>query len=45
MLKCNGSAARKELEEVLGARVYLELRVKVQREWQRDPATLSRLGY
>ncbi|MGH2724859.1 MAG: GTPase Era [Actinomycetota bacterium] len=45
MLKRIGSLARKELEGLLGARVYLELRVKVQREWQRDPAALTRLGY
>jgi GTP-binding protein Era len=45
MLKRIGSLAREELELVLGARVFLELRVKVQREWQRDPRALSRLGY
>jgi GTP-binding protein Era len=45
MLKRIGSVARKELEEVLGGRVYLELRVKVQPEWQRDPAALARLGF
>jgi GTP-binding protein Era len=45
MLKRIGSLARKELEALLGSRVFLELRVKVQREWQRDPAALTRLGY
>jgi GTPase len=45
MLKRIGSLAREELEQVLGSRVFLELRVKVQREWQRDPVALSRLGY
>ena len=45
MLKKIGSLAREELEHVLGTRVFLELRVKVQKEWQRDPRALSRLGY
>jgi len=44
MMKEIGSKAREELEPLLGARVYLDLRVKVQREWQRDPAALTRLG-
>jgi GTP-binding protein Era len=45
MLKRIGSRAREELEPLLGTRVFLELRVKVQREWQRDPVALTRLGY
>jgi GTP-binding protein Era len=45
MLKTVGTRARQELELILGSRVFLELRVKVLREWQRDPAALSRLGY
>lgn len=45
MLKEIGSAARPELEALVGTRVFLELKVKVQREWQRDPAALQRLGY
>jgi GTP-binding protein Era len=45
MLKRIGTQARRELEPLLGSRVFLELRVKVQREWQRDPAALTRLGY
>jgi GTP-binding protein Era len=45
MLKRIGTRAREELEILLGTKVFLELRVKVQREWQRDPAALSRLGY
>jgi GTPase len=45
MLKRIGTRAREELELLLGTRVFLELRVKVLREWQRDPAALSRLGY
>ena len=45
MLKRIGSSARPELEVLVGSRVYLELQVRVQREWQRDPAVLARLGY
>jgi GTPase len=45
MLKRIGTLAREEIEPLLGGRVFLELRVKVQREWQRDPVALSRLGY
>jgi GTP-binding protein Era len=44
MLKEVGTAARKELELLLGAKVYLSLRVKVQKEWQRDPKAMDRLG-
>jgi GTPase len=40
-----GTNARAELEALLGARVYLDLHVKVAREWQRDPKQLSRLGF
>jgi GTP-binding protein Era len=45
ILKTVGTRAREELELILGSRVFLELRVKVLHEWQRDPAALSRLGY
>ena len=44
MLKEIGTKARLELEALLGSRVFLELRVKVQKDWQRDPAALNRLG-
>jgi GTPase len=43
-LKAIGTRARGELEPILGARVFLDLRVKVLREWQRDPSALDRLG-
>jgi GTP-binding protein Era len=43
-LKTIGTRAREELELLVGTRVYLDLRVKVQREWQRDPTALARLG-
>jgi len=45
MLKEIGTSARPEIETLLGTKVFLELRVKVQREWQRDAAALQRLGY
>jgi GTP-binding protein Era len=44
-LKTIGSRARAELEALLGTRVFLDLRVKVVREWQRDPKALQRLGF
>ena len=40
-----GERARKGIEELLGRRVYLSLRVKVLKEWQRDPKALGRLGF
>jgi GTP-binding protein Era len=43
-LKEIGTAARQELEPILGGRMYLELRVKVLKDWQRDPRALDRLG-
>lgn len=39
-----GAAARRELERELGARVHLDLRVKVRRRWRRDEGLLDRLG-
>lgn len=40
-----GERARHEIESLLGHRVYLSLRVKVLKEWQRDPKALGRLGF
>jgi len=40
-----GERARREIEALLGRRVYLSLRVKVAKEWQRDPKSLGRLGF
>lgn len=45
MLKKIGTFAREELELVLGTKVHLDLRVKVQKEWQRDPRALTEFGY
>lgn len=44
-LKTIGSRAREEMELMLGAKVFLDLRVKVLKEWQRDPKALQRLGF
>lgn len=44
-LKRIGEAARKEIETFLGKRVYLELWVKVKKDWTRDPRVLDELGY
>ena len=45
VLKAAATEARKELEVVFGSKVYLTTRVKVAKEWQRDPRQLGRLGY
>jgi GTP-binding protein Era len=44
MVRDIGSAARRELERDLGARVYLELKVRVRPRWRRDESLLDRLG-
>jgi GTP-binding protein Era len=44
-LKAIGTDARAEIERLLGAKVYLDLRVTVLKEWQRDPRALERLGF
>jgi GTPase len=44
MVKAVGSAARKEIEALLGRRVHLDLRVRVRKGWRRDEALLDRLG-
>ncbi len=44
-LKEVGTAARRQIEGLLGSRVYLDLRVKVAKDWQRDPRQLRRLGF
>ncbi|HLV58694.1 MAG TPA: GTPase Era [Natronosporangium sp.] len=40
-----GTRARASIEELLGTRVYLDLHVRVAKEWQRDPRQLRRLGF
>jgi len=44
-IKRIGQAAREELEKLLDRQVYLELRVKVVKNWRRNEAELRRLGY
>ena len=44
-LKTIGSKARVQMESLLGTKVFLGLRVKVVKEWQRDPKALDRLGF
>ncbi|HPX19272.1 MAG TPA: GTPase Era [Deltaproteobacteria bacterium] len=45
MLKEIGKQARMDIQRLLGARVFLELFVKVTRDWTRKPARLKELGY
>ncbi len=40
-----GTTARKNIEAMLGTPVYLDLRVKIAKDWQRDPRQLRRLGF
>jgi GTP-binding protein Era len=40
-----GTRARTQIEALLGARVFLDLHVKVAKDWQRDPKQLGRLGF
>jgi GTP-binding protein Era len=44
-LKQVGTQARQAIEELLGGRVYLDLHVRVAKDWQRDPKQLRRLGF
>ena len=44
-LKEVGTRARAEIEQLLGTRVYLDLHVRVAKEWQRDPRQLRKLGF
>ena len=44
-LKEVGTRARRQIESLLGTPVYLDLRVKIAKDWQRDPKQLRRLGF
>jgi GTP-binding protein Era len=44
-LKQVGTRARRQIEALLGTKVYLDLRIKVAKDWQRDPKQLRRLGF
>lgn len=40
-----GAKARKEIEAMLGTKVYLDIQVKVAKEWQRDPKQIRKVGF
>jgi GTP-binding protein Era len=40
-----GTVARKQIEALLGTPVYLDLHVKIAKDWQRDPKQLRKLGF
>jgi GTPase len=40
-----GTDARRHIEALLGTKVYLDLHVKVAKDWQRDPKQLRKLGF
>jgi GTP-binding protein Era len=44
-LKEVGTAARKQIEALLGSRIYLDLHVRIAKDWQRNPKYLRRLGF
>jgi GTP-binding protein Era len=44
-LRAVGTEARRGIEALLGSRVFLDLHVKVAKDWQRDPKQLGRLGF
>lgn len=44
-LKQVGTQARKQIENLLGTKIYLDLHVKIAKDWQRDPKQLRRLGF
>jgi GTP-binding protein Era len=45
MLKRIGSTARQSIETMSGIKVFLELRVKVSKDWRDNPAVLKALGF
>ena len=45
LLKRVGAEARADLERLFGTNVFLDLRVKVERDWQRRDQLLDRLGF
>jgi GTP-binding protein Era len=45
MIKRIGKDARRQIEELIGTRVYLELWVKVRKKWRQDERELQRMGY
>jgi len=45
MIKAIGKSARENLERIFGMRVYLDLFVRVEKNWSHDAKALRRLGY
>jgi GTP-binding protein Era len=45
MLKKTGTEARKDMEDFFGRKVFLELLVKVSKDWREKPLALKRFGY
>ena len=45
MLKKIGSTARQEIEKLVGRKVFLDLHVKVRKNWRDDEETLKSLGF
>jgi GTP-binding protein Era len=45
MLKKIGTAARQDIERLTGAKVFLKLAVRVQKNWRKDPKAIERFGY
>ena len=44
-IKRIGTEARTDLERILGCRVFLDLSVKVKKNWRRDASQIRRFGY
>jgi GTP-binding protein Era len=44
-LRAVGTAARRQIEALLGTKVFLDLHVTVAKDWQRDPRQLRKLGF
>ena len=40
-----GARARKQIEALVGEKIFLDLHVKVAKDWQRDPKLLGQLGF
>ncbi|WP_093420979.1 GTPase Era [Saccharopolyspora flava] len=44
-LRTVGSQARRQIQALLGSKIYLDLHVKIAKDWQRDPRQLRKLGF
>jgi GTP-binding protein Era len=44
-LKAIGTLARKSIENLVGMQVFLQIHVKVSKEWQKDTKLLAKLGF